>query len=170
MSQPNFLTQLKLSFAEFWSVRDARERKMIVVSAVVIASSLIYVSLIAPALTGREQLRKKLPMLREQVVQMQALSKEVVSYGEKTPPTVAAMSQSSIEAALAHSGLKPKNLTVTGDFAQVQLNDVSFSSTMGWLNEMQKAVLASVTEVTITALAQPDRVDAKITLQQQHNQ
>lgn len=169
MSQPNFITQLKLSLAEFWSVRDARERKMLTIAAVVVALSLIYALLISPALTGRELLRKKLPALREQAVQMQALSKEVGSYGEPTLPTVTTMSQASITAALSRLNLKPQNVTVTGDFAQVQLVEVSFANTLDWLKDMQKTALISVSEANITALAQPDKVDVKITLQQHRN-
>ncbi len=170
MSQLNFITQLKLSFTEFWSVRDARERKMLTIAAVVVALSLIYALLISPALTGRELLRKKLPALREQVVQMQALSKEVASYGEHTPTLVSPMSQTSISAALSRLNLKPQSVTVTGDFAQVQLIDVSFANTLDWLKDMQKTTLISVSEANITALAQPDKVDVKITLQQHRNQ
>ncbi len=170
MSQPNLLNQLKLSLAEFWSVRDGRERKILAIAAMLVALSLIYILLIAPTVTGRELLRKNLPTLREQAVQMQALAKEASNYAERTPPTVTALSQSNVEAALARSGLKPKSLTVTGEFAQVQLTDVSFSSIIVWLSDLQKIALASVSEVTITALTQPDKVDAKITLQQHRNQ
>mgnify|MGYP001342183857 CR=1 FL=1 len=169
MNQPSLLGQIKLSFAEFWSARELRERKMIAIAAMLIALSLIYVVLISPAITGRELLHKNLPVLREQVTHMQSLSKQVASYGEQMPPVVSALSQASITAALARLNLKAQNITVTSDFAQVQLADVSFASTLNWLKEMQKTELISVSEATITALAQPDKVDAKLTLQQHRN-
>lgn len=170
MSQPNLLNQLKHACVEFWSVRDARERKMLTIAAGVIALGLVYALLIAPAITGRDSLSKKLPALREQTVLMQALAKEVAIYAERTPPTITTLSKTGLEAALAHNGLMTKNLAVTGEFVQVQLTGASFASTLNWLNEMQKTSLASVTEANITALAQPDSVDAKITLQQHRNQ
>ncbi|MEQ1526839.1 MAG: type II secretion system protein GspM [Gallionella sp.] len=160
---------LRHGFAKFWSARDARERKVLVLAVIVVALALIYTALIAPALTGREQLRKKLPVLREQVVLMQALSKEVVSYGEQTSPVIEPLSKSSVESALTRQGLKAQSVTTTGDFVQIQLNDVAFSSTLSWLDDLQKNARATVSETTITALAQPDKVDAKITLQQQRN-
>ena len=169
MSQPNLLNQLKLSFAEFWSAREVRERNMLSIAAVVIALSLIYAVLISPAITGRELLHKKLPALREQVTHMQSLSKQVASYGEQTPPVVSALSQASITAALARLNLKAQSITVTSDFAQVQLADVSFASTLNWLKEMQKTELISVSEANITALTQSDKVDAKLTLKQHRN-
>ena len=170
MNQSNFVTQLKLSFAEFWSVRDVRERNMLSMAAVIVVLSVIYLLLIAPAVTGRDLLRKKLPVLREQVAQMRALSKELSSYAEQTPTPVTPMSQASITAELSRLGLKAQSVTLTGDFAQIQLSDVSFSSTLGWLKDMQKTALVSVTEAGIVALAQPDRVNAKITLQQHRKQ
>jgi general secretion pathway protein M len=170
MSSPNLLSQLNLTFEGFWSARDARERNMLNIAAVVIALSLIYALMISPALSGREQLRKKLPVMREQVLQMQTLSKELVNYGEQTPPVLETLSKSTIETALARNGLKAKNITVAGDFVQVQLDDVAFSSTLNWLRDLQKTARATVTESTFTALTQPDRVDAKITLQQHRNQ
>lgn len=170
MNLSNLLNQSKQSFSEFWSVRDTRERSMLATAAVVMTLSLIYALLVSPALTGREQLRKKLPLLREQVVQLQALSKEVVSYAEQSPPTVMTMSKDNIEIALSRKGLKPKSVALTGDFAQIQLTEVSFSSTLDWLKEMQKTALVSVVETNIIALTQADKVDAKITLQQHRNQ
>ncbi len=164
------MNQLKQNLAEFWSARDVRERKMLILAAIVVALVLIYAALIAPALTGREHLHKKLPVLREQVVQMQALSKEVASYGEQTLPVVAPLSKHAVESALIRHGLKAQSLAVTGDFAQIQLNDVSFLSTLNWLHDLQKTTRVTVSEANITALAQPDKADAKITLQQRRNQ
>ena len=110
------MNQLKQNLAEFWSARDVRERKMLILAAIVVALVLIYAALIAPALTGREHLHKKLPVLREQVVQMQALSKEVASYGEQTLPVVAPLSKHAVESALIRHGLKAQSLAVAGIF------------------------------------------------------
>ena len=166
MSQPSLFSQLKLSFAEFWSVREARERNMLIIALLVILLSLVYAVLIAPAINGREILHKKLPALREQVTQMQSLSKLAASYGEQMPPTVGAISKESLEIALARNGLKPQSVTVAGDFIQLQLTDVSFTNTLNWLEEMQKSARVSVSEASIIALSQPDKVDVKLTLQQ----
>jgi general secretion pathway protein M len=157
---------MKLSFAEFWSARDVREQKMLALAFVVMALGLMYAVLIVPAVDGRELLRKKLPALREQVVQMQALSQEVAGYAEQTPPVLEQLSKNNVEFALERNGLKAQSVTITGDFVQVQLTDALFSSAIHWLNEMRKTAHISVSEATITVLAQPDKVDAKLTLQQ----
>lgn len=170
MSQPDLFNQLKQTFSEFWSVRDVRERKMLALAAAAVTLGLIYWLLIAPALTGREQFGKKLPALHEQVLQMQALSKEVASYSEQISPVVEPISKDSVATTLARNGLRAKNVAVTGDFVQVEMADVSFSGTVNWLNEMQKTARASTTEARFVPLLQPDRVDVKITLQQRRSQ
>ena len=114
MNLVGLLNRSKQSFSEFWAVRDARERAMLSAAAAVVLLGLIYALLIDPALTGREQLHKNLPELRQQVAQLQALSKEAAALSGKpaAPPIAMAMaiSKENIEAALARNGLKPQSV------------------------------------------------------------
>jgi general secretion pathway protein M len=165
MNLTSLLERSRQSFSEFWLARDARERVMLVVVGLVVTSGLIYALLIDPALTGRVQLNKSLPVLRQQVAQMQALSKEAaaLSAALSSAPLIT-ISKENIEAALEHNGLKPQTVILTGDFAKIQLASASFAGTMNWLVEMQKSALLSVVDANIVALAQPDMVNATFTL------
>lgn len=170
MNLAGLLDSSRLSLAEFWEVRDARERAMLSAAAAVVSFGLIYALLIDPALTGREQLNRNLPLLRQQVAQLQALAKQAEALSGKPATAVAALSRENIEAALARSGLKPQSLISTGDYAKVQLAAVSFAGTLSWLNEMQKTALLYVVDANIVALAQADRVDVTLTLRQARNE
>lgn len=170
MNLTGFLDSSKLSFSEFWAARDARERAMLSAAAAVVTFSLIYALLIAPAMTGREQLNKDLPLLRQQVAQLQALAKQAEAFSGKPEPAAPAISREDIEAALARNGLKPQSVISTGDYAKVQLAAVSFAGTLSWLEDMQKAALLYVVEAEIVALAQPGLVDATLTLRQARNE
>jgi general secretion pathway protein M len=117
-------------------------------------------------LAGRDQLNKNLPVLRQQVAQMQALSKEAAALSGKSAAPFIAMSKENIEAALARNGLKPQSVILTGDFAKVQLAAVSFAGTLNWLDDLQKTALLSVIDANIVALPQPDMVNATFTLRQ----
>jgi general secretion pathway protein M len=130
---------------------------------------LIYAVLIAPAMTGRELLNKDLPLLRQQVAQLQALAKQAEAHSGKPAPAAAAISRENIEAALARTGLKPQSVISTGDYTKVQLAAVSFAGTLTWLEEMQKTARLYVAEAEIVALAQPGLVDATLTLRQARN-
>ena len=177
MNLTSLWDQSRLSFSEFWAVRDARERMMLAVAALVVTIGLAYTLLIDPALSGRDRLNKNLPMLRQQVAQMQALSREAAALSGKSASALAgksatpliAMSKQNIEAALARNGLKPQSVMLTGDFSKVQLASVSFAGTLNWLDEMQKTALLSVVDANIVALDKPDMVNATFTLRQQRN-
>ena len=166
MNLTGLLNQSRQSFSEFWAVRDARERAMLAVAALVVTVGLAYALLIDPALSGRDQLNKNLPVLRQQVAQIQALSKEAAALSGKSAAPLIAMSKENIEAALARNGLKPQSVMLTGDFAKVQLSAVSFAGTLNWLDDMQKTALLSVVDANIVVLAQPDMVNATFTLRQ----
>jgi general secretion pathway protein M len=166
MNLTGLLNQSRQSFSEFWAVRDARERAMLAVAALVVTVGLAYALLIDPALSGRDQLNKNLPVLRQQVAQMQALSKEAATLSGKSASPLIAMSKENIEAALARNGLKPQSVMLAGDFAKVQLSAVSFAGTLNWLDDMQKTALLSVVDANIVVLAQPDMVNATFTLRQ----
>ncbi len=169
MNLTGLLNQSRQSFSEFWAVRDARERAMLAVAALVVIFGLAYALLIDPALAGRDRLNKNLPELRQQVAQLQALAKEAAALSGKPAAPLIAMSKETIEAALARNGLKPQSVMLTGDFAKVQLAAVSFAGTLNWLDDMQKTALLSMVDANIVVLPQPDMVNATITLRQQRN-
>jgi len=170
MNLTSLLNQSKQSLAEFWIARDARERAMLAAAAVVVALGLFYALLIDPALTGRAQLNKSLPELRQQVALLQALAKEATALSGKSAPPVTVISEESIKVALAGKGLKPQSVQITGDLAKVQLASVSFAGMLGWLDGIQKTARVSVLDANIVALAQPDMVNATLTLRQARNE
>jgi len=170
MNMASLLNQSRQSIAEFWIARDARERAMLATAAVVVALGLFYALLIDPALTGRAQLNKNLPELRQQAALLQALAKEAAALSGKSAPPVTAMSEESIKTALAGKGLKPQSVQITGDLAKLQLVSVSFAATLGWLDTLQKTAQVSVVDANIVALPQPDMVNATLTLRQSRNE
>ena len=169
MNLTGLLNRTRQSFSEFWAARDARERAMLAVAALVVIIGLAYALLIDPALTGRNRLNKNLPELRQQAAQLQALAKEAAIYSGKPAAPLLAMSKENVEKALAQNGLKAQSVVLSGDYAKVQLSSVSFAGTLNWLDNMQSTALLSVVDANIVALAQPDLVNATITLRQQRN-
>lgn len=158
-------------FAEFWSARNERERKQLLLAAVVIVLALIYVLLIEPAYVGRQQLKKNLPTMRQQAIELQAMSMQASTLARETPPPPPPLTKEAIEAALSRAGLKAQNVAMAGtDLAKVQLSSVSFAGMVAWLDEMQKTAKVTVTDANITAQGQTDIVNANLTLQQQKSE
>lgn len=159
---------IKQSLSAFWNERNTREQNMLTAAIVVVVLGLLYTLLIDPALSGSADLEKKLPQLRLQAAEVQALSKEASALGSKTssaPPP--AMTRESIETSLSRKGLKAQSVTVSGELAKLQLNGVPFSATTEWLAEVQKTARMSVLEAVVEAQQQPDMVNANFTLRQQ---
>ena len=157
--------QLRDALSRFWSAREAREQHMLFAAATVITAALLYVLLIAPALTARKNLSKTLPQLREQVAQMQALAAQAATLKESSSAPVAAITTASIEASLQAHQLKARSVNLAGASALVQLDAASFAQTLAWLSELQSSARITVSAAKITPLASPDQVDASFTLQ-----
>lgn len=170
MNLTSLFSQAGQSLADFWAARVARERVMLAAAAAAVVLGLYYALLIAPALTGRGQLNKNLPELRQQVAQLQALAKEAAAFSGNPAPPVAALSEESIKTALAHKGLKPQSVALAGGAVKVTFNDASFAALMGWLDDMQKNARFAVSEAHIVALAHADRVNAVLTLRTSGNE
>jgi type II secretory pathway component PulM len=111
-------------------------------------------------------LNEQLPLLRQQVAQLQALSKKAAGLSDKPVQTVENISREAIATALARYDLKPNTLHLNGDYITVRLASVSFASTLSWLNDMQTTTQLFVHEAKIVALTQPDKVDVIMTLRQ----
>lgn len=169
-SRLNGLSELTKPLSTFWSARNARERMLLAAAMVVIALGVIYLLLIDPALAGREQLSKNLPVLRQQVAQLQAMTKEAGGLSANATPSAAPLSRESLEAALTSKGLKPQNVALTGDIVRVQLTSVPFAGVVDWLDGMQKTALLSVVEANIVAQPEPGLVNATLTLRQQKSE
>jgi len=161
-----WVAKIQQSATAFWAMRDARERRMLLIAASVIIAALYYLLLIAPALAGRESVKRELPLLHDQVAQLQALSGEARALDGLTPADVAAMSKETLTAALTAHGLKAQSVNMLGETAQVQLNGVSFSNVLACLDELQQKARISVSEAKITSRAQGDQIDAALILHQ----
>ena len=159
------LNQLRAALTHFWSAREAREQRMLLAAATVITAALLYVLLIAPALSARQKLTKTLPQLREQAALMQALATQAATLNASSSAPVAALTSTSIEASLQAQQLKARSITMLGASALVQLDAASFAQTLAWLTSLQSDARISITSAKITPLASPDQVDASFTLQ-----
>lgn len=164
------MNELKASFARFWEARNGRERAMLAAAAAVLLFGLVYLLLIDPAVTGREQLSKNLPQLRQQAATMQALAKEAAGLTGQNAAEPAPMTKESVEASLQRKGLTAQNVSMTGDFARVQLNSAPFANLVDWVAEAQKTARIAVTEASVNSLPAVGMVNATLTLRQQKAQ
>ncbi len=164
------LNDLKQSLSNFWNGRNKREQNLLSAAGGLVVFGLIYALLIDPALAGRTDLEKKLPAMRQQAAEVQALTKEASSLGTTNAVAPPPVTKESLESSLTKKGLKPQNVSVSSDMAKVQLSGASFSATVDWLNEMQKVARLTVVDATIEAQTQLDIVNASFSLRQQRSE
>lgn len=154
------------SMQAFWAGRTAQERKLLCIGAVVAGVALVYAVFFEPAWNGRIALQKSLPELRQQAAVLQSLAREAGELSRQAPVQVASMNREGLDASLKASGLAPQSLSLTGEYARVQLNGVPFSNVMLWLDGLRREGRIAVQEAKITAQGKAGLVDATISLHQ----
>jgi len=169
MSQanPSKWNEITESLSAFWVERNVRERNALILAITVITLTLIYVVLITPAWTGRTQLEKSLPVLRQQVAQLQALAKQATELASVNALPAVSTNKESIDATLKRSGIKPQSIVFNGDLIKIQLAATPFAAIVTWLDEMQKSSRLSVIDATFEAQGKVGDVNATMTLRRQ---
>ena len=166
MSAVTVVAQLKDQLALFWLARTEQERKYLAVGGIAVLAALVYMLFMAPALAGREKLRAQLPQLREEAAKMQALAQEAGELARQPAAQVAPMTKESLAASLAARSLTPASLVISGQFAKLQLNGVSFAGLYAWLDAQRRENRIVADDVGVTAGATAGQVDAVFTLRQ----
>lgn len=166
MSAVTVFAQLRDQLSLYWLARTEQERKYLTVGGATIIGALVYVLLVAPATSGRDQLNVQLPLLRVEAARMQALALEAGELARQAPMQAVPMSRESITASLGARVITAQSVSVTGNFARLQLNGVPFSSLFAWLDAQRRENRIEVQEVAITAGSPAGQVDAILTLRQ----
>jgi general secretion pathway protein M len=160
------LAQYRAGAEQFWQARTEQERKFLSVGGAVLALALAYAVLVAPAMEGRTKLRRELPELRQQEAELQALALQAAAL--KGQPSVAppAMTRDSLTASLAGRSLTAQSVAITGEYARLQLNNVSYPGLVDWLATQRRDGRLTVEEAVFNAQSTPGQVDATLTLHQ----
>lgn len=166
----NQFRQAMAAASGYLNERTPQERKLIAFAAVFLVLALTYMLLIEPAVEGRAQLAKNLPALRQQAVELQTMAAEAATLAPADMQPATPATKESLEAALARQGLKAQNLTLTGDFVRVQFAAAPFPAIANWLDEVRRTSRLSVSEASVTALAEPGSVNATLTMRQQRSE
>ena len=155
------------SASVFWQQRNARERRMLSAAIIAILIVVIYWLFVNPALSNRTRLEKELPLLRQQVSEMAAMSGQYTQLSASITEVVAPVTREVVEASLLRRGIKAQTLAASDDVVRLQVSAVAYVNMLEWILEMQKAARLTVEEVKLTALPEPGQVGVVLTLRQQ---
>lgn len=166
MNLAGTIARLRERALGYWMARTEQERKYLSVGAAVVLLALAYLVLVEPAMQGRADLRRSLPQLRQQAAQMQALAAEARALAAQPAPQVPPMTREALAASLSQRGITPASLAMTGEYAKVQLTNVSFANLVAWLDAQRRENRVAVQDASFNALPVAGQVDANLTLRQ----
>lgn len=166
MSTASTVGQLRERFALLWLARTEQERKLLLGGAIVAACALVYALFVGPALTGRAQLQKDLPQLRQQAAQLRAMALEAGELARQPVAQVTPMTRESLTASLVALGITAQSLSMTGEYGRLQVSAVSFANLVGWLDAQRRENRIALQDGAFTALPTAGQVDATLTLHQ----
>jgi len=138
------------SFNQFWNTRPERDRQILTIVAIVVVLSLVYLIAIEPALTGRDELRRSLPVLHQQSAEMQHMAQELASI--PSADNRHEVDRDMIETEFSSNGLKAQTLSVNDGIVRAQFSSATMSSLQTCLLNLQKSSGLFADEVKITAL------------------
>jgi general secretion pathway protein M len=166
MTAAETIGQVRARALAYWVARSEQEQRTLSIGAGILLLALAYLVLLAPALEGRAALRAQLPQLRQQAAQLRVLADEARSLAAQPAAPVAPMSRESLQQSLSARGINPASLAMTGEYAKLQLNNVSFANLMAWLDAQRRESRITVNDAAVTALPTAGQVDASLTLRQ----
>ena len=155
------------SFASFWQQRNAKERRLLSLTTIVVLLALTYWMFINPALSNKAKLEVSIPQLRLQVSEMAAMSAQYAQIATAMTENIEPVSREVLEASLMRKGVKAQSLSATDDIVRVQIASVGYSVIMEWMLEMQKAARLTVEDAKLTALPEKGQVAVVLTMKQQ---
>jgi general secretion pathway protein M len=166
MSFATTIAQYRERANALWLARTEQERRFLAVGGAVVLLALLYLLLVDPAVTGRAQLRRSLPQLRQQAAELQAMAQEANNLAHAPTTQVAPLTREALTASLSGRGLTPQSLSMTGEYVKLQLNNVSFANLVAWLDEQRRANRVLVQDAVVNAQPTAGQVDASLTLRQ----
>ncbi len=124
---------------KFWQNLGARERRILILMSIVLGAAILYLLAFEPAWVGRKKLEKSLPLLRQEVAQVDALAAEIKRTGAQVLTSAPLRGlRDEMQRSLERAGLKAAALTGNDDAVDVKLSGVSFQEVLAWQQSVQK--------------------------------
>lgn len=157
---------MKAILIAWWDERNAREKRLLALGALIVALLLFYQVLVAPARDGSAAIRAALPTMKQQLATMEGQADEAKRLSG-VARTVAPSGDSlvnGVSASLTDRGLTPAKVTLAGNAVQVDMTNVSFARWIGWLDDARRQLKVKVSQTHVTPSGSSGRVDIRATL------
>lgn len=151
-----------------WQLLAARERRLVIGAAAVLAVLAAWLSLVEPAWQGRAALRSELPTLRAQLAQVGELAEEArrlssVSAGSDSPQAQKTQLERSIDSAGLSSSLV--QLSLNGTLFELRFDRVPHAAWLSWVDTTTREMRLRVAAVSVTREAEHGLVSVRLALE-----
>lgn len=135
----------------WWRSLAAREQRMVRWGAALSALALVLLGNVEPVWTLRARLREELPALRDQVLEMRALSKEAARLSKTLAPVRPQEVRESVERSLKAAGLQARRVesTTPGELL-VTLAPAGAAAVLQWTEAAQRESRLAIRYVKFT--------------------
>jgi general secretion pathway protein M len=124
---------------KFWTSLGVRERRLLIAMSIVLGIAVVYLLAFEPAWNGRKKLANTLPLLRQEVAQVDGLAGEIKRTSAQVLTSAPLRGlRDELQRSLERAGLKAASLTGNDDAVEVKLNGVSFQDVLAWQQSVQK--------------------------------
>lgn len=154
---------------QHWASRPPQERRAILIGTSFVLPLLAYFLLWQPSHDAVGKLRKTLPQLRMQTVQMHKAETQIDALRHR--PQLAVMDAMAVKEAIEASAAKHQLATSLTSIApqepngvRITLAAISFEKLLLWLRELQTSQHIRVDSISVTQLADPGMVAVRATL------
>lgn len=153
-----------------WFQLAPRERRLIVLAGVVALLGVVYLGLVEPALRDREAIQARLPGLRHNVAEADALvieARALSAAAASAPrPSLQAV-RLRLEQSLENAGLRGALQQIQAGEALVDLRfrDVAFGAWLEWLDAALRESRLRVADLSINRDTEPGRVSVRVVLE-----
>lgn len=157
-------------FIQRWFQLAPRERRLIVLAGLVALFGAVYLGLIEPAWRDREAIQARLPGLRQQVAEADALVVEARSLSAAASsaprPTLQAV-RLRLEQSLENAGLRGalQQIQASETLIDLRFRDVTFGTWLEWLDTALRESRLRVADLSINRDTEPGRVTIRVVLE-----
>ncbi|MCO5099662.1 MAG: type II secretion system protein M [Burkholderiaceae bacterium] len=162
------MTTMIETLMQRWQLMAARERRLVVGAAAVLAVLAVWLSLVEPAWHGRAALRNELPTLRAQLAQVGELAEEArrlssVPAGSESPQAQKTQLERSIDSAGLSSSLA--QLSLNGTLFELRFDRVPHAAWLSWVDTATREMRLRVADVSVTREAEHGLVSVRLALE-----
>ncbi len=157
------------SLIQRWRLLQPRERRLLVLAAVVAIVGVLYLFVFEPAWQARATLEDRLPRLRTQLVSVERLAADARSLdGSKSAAVESVQSvRLALERRIDAAGLRASlvRLQVSGAVIDLSFRQAPFERWIEWLDESVREQRLRVLDVSLTREGSPGQVSGRVLLE-----